>query len=162
MVELLKDYDIGEIISILVTFAIGLKGFIVFWDWAVDRIKKAFNQQTQKEKEKAFVEEKIKFNRQELDRLERKQKEMLGRLDYLAEKVDILVQSDKDSIKAFITKEHHYYCYEKKWIDDYSLDCIERRFGHYVKEGGNSFIEELMEEIRGLPKVAPCERKEME
>jgi hypothetical protein len=38
------------------------------------------------------------------------------------------MKSDKDSIKAFITKEHHYFCYEKGWIDDYNLDCLEKRF----------------------------------
>ena len=162
MVELLNKYSLGEMISFLVTFALGIKGFILFWDWVLDRVKKAFNQQTQKEKDKAFIEEKIKFNKQEVERLEKKQKDMIDKLKELAEKVDILVQSDKDSIKSYITKEHHFYCYEKKWIDDYSLDCIERRFAHYVKEGGNSFIEELMEELRDLPKIPIEQIKEEE
>ena len=70
----------------------------------------------------------------------------------LSKKVDILIQSDKDDIKAFITREHHYFCYQKGWIDDNSLDCIEKRYTHYQKEGGNSFIETLMEQIRELPK----------
>ena len=44
------------------------------------------------------------------------------------------MNSDKDAIKAFITREHHYFCYQKKWIDDYSLDCIEKRYEHYKEE----------------------------
>ena len=66
--------------------------------------------------------------------------------------IETLIESDKDDIKAYITKEHHYFVYQKGWIDDYSLDCIERRYDHYVAEGGNSFIKGLMEEIRNLPK----------
>ena len=73
-------------------------------------------------------------------------------IDTLTEKVNILIDSDKDAIKAYITQQHHYFTYQKGWIDDYSLDCIERRYDHYQDEGGNSFISSLMEEIRNLPK----------
>ena len=72
-------------------------------------------------------------------------------------KINILIDSDKDDIKSFITKEHHFYCYEKHWIDDYSLDCIERRYKHYQEENGNSFVADLMKEIRQLPKQEPIE-----
>jgi hypothetical protein len=65
------------------------------------------------------------------------------------------VDSDKDDIKAFITDKHHYFCYERKWIDDYSMDCIERRYSHYKDEGGNSFIATLMDELKALPKQSP-------
>ena len=46
------------------------------------------------------------------------------------------------------------FCYEKRQIDDYSLDCLEKRYTHYVEEGGNSFIHDLMEDIRALPKTS--------
>ena len=52
----------------------------------------------------------------------------------------MLIESDKDSIRSYITKEHHYFYGEQQWIDNFSLDCIERRFKHYEDEGGNSFI----------------------
>ena len=69
--------------------------------------------------------------------------------------VVVFIESDKDDIKSWITEKHHFYCYERKWIDDYSMDCIEKRYGHYKDEGGNSFIEELMNELRSLPKTPP-------
>ena len=64
----------------------------------------------------------------------------------------MLIDSDKDAIKAFITQRHHHYVYEKGWIDDYSLDCIERRYVHYNDQGGNSFIGNLMSELREIPR----------
>jgi hypothetical protein len=70
----------------------------------------------------------------------------------LSAKIDMLIDSDKDDIKSYITREHHYFCYQKGWIDDFSLDCCERRYQHYSDEGGNSFIENFMEELRALPK----------
>ena len=73
-------------------------------------------------------------------------------LEKMQKQIDLLIESDKDDIKAYITKEHHYFCYEKGWIDDYSLDCIEKRYGHYVEEKGNSFVKSLMIELRSLPK----------
>lgn len=67
----------------------------------------------------------------------------------------MLIDSDKDDIKSYITREHHYFCYQIGWIDDFSLDCLEKRYRHYADEGGNSFIEGFMDELRALPKQAP-------
>jgi hypothetical protein len=41
------------------------------------------------------------------------------------------------------------------WIDDYSMECCERRYQHYKDEGGNSFIKGFMEDLRALPKKPP-------
>lgn len=65
--------------------------------------------------------------------------------------IQILLDSDKDDIRAWITQEHHYYMTVGS-IDDYTLDCLERRFKHYQEEGGNSYVEGLMKDLRGLRK----------
>lgn len=155
MTELLNTYSLGEVVSFVVTLALATKGLVTFWDWAIDRIKRSFNKQNQKEKELQILEEKIERNVQKIEEVSDKQEESKETLNKLINSVDILIQSDKDSIKSYITKEHHYYCYRQKWIDDYTLDCIEKRYGHYKKEGGNSFIEDLMKELRELPKQPP-------
>ena len=155
MAELFNTYSVGEIISFVVTFALATKGLVTFWDWSVDRIKRAFNKQTQKEKERQILEEKIEHNEQKIMEVSEKQQENKEALDKITKSVDMLIQSDKDAIKSYITKEHHYYCYKQKWIDDYTLDCIEKRYVHYKDEGGNSFIGDLMEELRDLPKQPP-------
>ena len=73
-------------------------------------------------------------------------------LTKLIEKIDQLTGSDKDAIKSYITEKHHFFVYKQGWIDDYSLDCLERRFEHYKEEGGNSFIEQEMNDLRSLPR----------
>ena len=157
MTDLFNEYTLGEIVSFIVTFAVSTKAFVTFWDWGVERLKKVFNKQTQKDKERQALEEKIERNEQKITEVSKKQEETKDSIDKITKSVDLLIQSDKDSIKSYITKEHHYYCYKQKWIDDYTLDCIEKRYGHYTEEGGNSFIKDLMEELRDLPKQPPQE-----
>ena len=73
----------------------------------------------------------------------------------IATQINALIDSDKDDIKSFIVKEHHHFCYNQGWIDDYSMDGIEKRFKHYQDEGGNSYIEELMRDLRQLEHRPP-------
>lgn len=146
MVELLSIYSISEILAIIITLALAIKGVVSFWDWAKERLQKMFNKETQQEK-----------SQQKIEALTESQQQLVEAVKKLTEKVDMLIDSDKDDIKAYITDKHHYYVYTQKWIDDYTLDCIARRFKHYQDEGGNSFIETLMKELKALPKQPPRE-----
>ena len=76
------------------------------------------------------------------------------KLENITGSINLLIKSDRDDIKSYITEKYHHFI-EQGWIDDYNLDCIEKRYSHYKKEGGNSFIEDLMGEIRKLPKRPP-------
>ena len=115
MTELLKDYTFGEIISFVVTFAIATKGFVTFLGLGrLTALKKVINKQSQKEKDKEAVEEKIERNAQQIADVAKKQEETKQDINTLTQNINLLIQSDKDSIKAYITKEHHYYCYKQK------------------------------------------------
>lgn len=153
MIELLATYSLTEILTFIITFALAIKGFVTFWDWAIDRIRKIFKKETQKDKEKQLLEEKLLRGDIKMKELTQQQEKTKQQLESINNKIDLLILSDRDDIKSYITREHHFFVYNKKWIDDYSLDCIERRFKHYQEEGGNSFVEDLMNEIRELPKL---------
>lgn len=133
--ELLKNFSLSEIIIFVVLLLSSVKGIITFFDWLITKGTQIFVKRYQKPKE-----------------LENNVQEMTKAINELTKKVNMLIESDKDDIKAFITRQHHYFVYQKGWIDDYSLDCIEKRYNHYQDEGGNSFIGSLMQEIRDLPK----------
>lgn len=141
MKELFDAYSIESIIIIFVGVLIALKNGIEFLEWGFDRSK---NRVHFFDKYKTFEEEL------------KKQKEHDDKVDKLLEKlvtqIQQLTNSDKDAIKSYITEKHHFFVYKQGWIDDYSLDCLERRFEHYREEGGNSFIEQEMNELRSLPK----------
>ena len=77
----------------------------------------------------------------------------------MSKAINILIASDKDDIKAWITQQHHYFCYELGYIDDYNLQCIEARYVHYKEEDGNTFIDGFMKDIRNLPVVSVLDKK---
>lgn len=149
MKDLIGAYSVEEILLFIVTFALAIKGFVSFWDWGYARLKQVFNKETEQEQEIGSIQHRFDEHLKNYEIMQNAQNETLK---ILTRKINLLIDSDKDSIKSFITERHHYFCYEQKWIDDYSLDCIEKRYKHYEDEGGNSFIHDLMEELRKLPK----------
>lgn len=155
MLDLLQHYSISEIFLFIILLALAFKGVVTFFEWLQEHIKKAFNIKFRKISEKERVNKKIEDGEIFMNELREHQKINDETLKSLSKKIDVLVQSDKDDIKAYITKEHHKFCYDKGWIDDFSLDCLEKRFKHYADEGGNSFICGFMEELRALPKRPP-------
>ena len=154
MEELLAQYSLSQILIFLFILGAALKTTITMIDWFWERISKVFKkQQAETERQESFTEHIQKSEKQirELYELHNKTEE---NLDRILNSIQLLINSDKDDIKAWITEKHHYYCYERRHIDDYSLDCIEKRYTHYRNEGGNSFVEDLMRDIRRLPKTS--------
>ena len=70
-------------------------------------------------------------------------------LKELSEKIDLLLDSDKESIKGFITSEYHYWM-KLGYIDIYSLKVIDERFEKYRKEKGNTFVADMVSELHKL------------
>ena len=137
MIELLTAYSIEQILIFIVLSALAIKGVISFLDWAHARIQMKFSN-----------DHDLTTNISKIDSLENK-------INDIASQVSLLIRSDRDSIKMAITKDYHYFCEQQKWIDDYSLECLERRYKNYQEEGGNSFIHNMMEEIRNLRRTPP-------
>ena len=145
MADLLSHYSLTEILIILAGVAVAIKSAISFMDWAWGRLKSHFDIQDSKEKTITDFKEVQERHEEELKAIREQQNEIKACLDRL-------VQSDKDQLKTDITKQYHYFSQLGK-IDDFSLDCLEHEFDHYLTFGGNSFIESLMEQIRSLPKT---------
>ena len=141
LIQLLKQFDITTFLTFIIVLALAAKGVIIFFDWVKERLMKMFNKQTKKQRQK-----------EQLQQQEKSIKELKNNMESIQSKMNLLIESDKDDIKAWITEKHHFYCYQQKYIDDYTLDCLEKRFSHYEVEGGNSFVHNLMEELRALPK----------
>ena len=156
MAELITNYSWSEIILFVIAFAAAIKGVVTFWDWGKDRLRKVYYKEDKIEEIKSLIVE----NTKQMNEFSNIQAQTIDEIQHLKENITNLTASDKDDIKAWITEKHHHFCYDIKYIDDYSLDCIEKRYAHYVDEGGNSFISTLMEEIRNLPKVSDVESKQ--
>lgn len=141
MKALLDSFSVSQILLFIFLLAIAVKEIFELIDWFKNRGKKHY--------------EKIEHQENEIEELHNSINSLTNSINLLKENVDLLIASDKDDIKAYITKEYHYFVEQKGWIDKFSLDCITKRYEHYKEEGGNSFIEELMKEISNLPKQPP-------
>ena len=150
--QLLSTFSFGEIILFIVLIAVAFKEIFNFLDWVSEKVKKRDN------KHQIAVSRDQRID-QQLVEVQSELKHITETVDKTNVEVNILKESDKDDIKAFITREHHYFCYTKGWIDDFSMDCIEKRYGHYVQENGNSYVADLMQDLRALPKQNPNTEK---
>ena len=59
----------------------------------------------------------------------------------------------QENTRSYLIDAHHKFCYDIKAIDDLSLQAMERRYLYYKTAGGNSFVDNLMDEVRNLPKI---------
>lgn len=160
---LFTKYSVSEIVLFIIILAIAIKELVNFIDWVKNRIKQVYD----KDYETNDKEKKLEDRVNELEKFYDEKKivdDTFLKIDKtfqsINKRIDILIESDKEDIKSYITRQHHYFVYEVKWIDDYSLDCIERRFNVYESENGNSFIKGLISEIRALPKQPPYNYKD--
>ena len=141
LIQLFSQFNLGQILIIIVLLGLSAKGVITFFDWIKARLYKLSNKQLKSKK----ANEQIKNQEETINNLKKD-------VEKIQKSIDTLIESDKENIKAWITEKHHYYCYEKKYIDDYTLDCLEKRFTRYEAEGGNSFVHNLMDDLRDLPR----------
>ena len=125
--------------------AVAIQSVIAFIDWTKERLFKFLH------KEEA-VENLAESSQMQINSIISTQAEMKESLEEINKSIHLLIQSDRDDIKAFITMQYHTFVEDKGWIDDFSLECLEKRYGHYVEEGGNSFIATMMTKLRDLPR----------
>lgn len=178
MLELLTTYQISDILIFIVILALAAKEFISFIDWIKKKVD-SFKQEEildQKEQDKidsydaklkansdkilslenrmSGLEQRIEKAEKEFQTFLKQQSEINDNLSALVKKVNILLESDKEDIKAYVTEKHHFYIH-RGWIDDFTLECIEKRFQCYKEEDGNSFVENLVNDLRKLPRQPP-------
>lgn len=158
MVELLTQFTLTEVLIAVTLFAIAVKGIVSFYDWVVEKFLKIYK--TKKRPEELHNESllKIEAHQREYEELKERQTELAlrqdkleGHLNNFEQKIDLLIESDKDDIKSYITEKYDLFVKGIGSIDKYNLDCVERRYEHYKEENGNSFVADLVAEIRRLP-----------
>ena len=151
LVELIQTYPIQTLIIGFIIGAIGLREITVLIDWFKKRfVKTSVDNALEDNKQ----EQRLQRDESMISALMLKNEEQDTHIKDLDKKIQLLLDSDKAAIKAWITRYHHKLI-EQGWVDDYSLDSIESRYEYYLEEHGNSFVGDLMEEIRALPHYPP-------
>lgn len=96
----------------------------------------------------------------QVDRVRDREQEFTRALEQLAtqntelmkinEKIDQLLVSNEDSIKSWIVTLYKQRKKDPSGLDSMQMDLLERRFAHYKKLGGNSYVDNLMQELREI------------
>lgn len=150
MDKLFQEFSITQIFTFIILLAAAIKGLITFFDWAKEKMR----EKVHKDEKPETIEQKLDVieatHCKHIEDLKAKDVELQENLFNLAEKMDLLIDSDKDHIKCWITEQYHKFT-EQGWIDSYTLDCLEQAYKHYQQEDGNSFITSLMESLRKIP-----------
>ena len=94
--------------------------------------------------------DKVREQEETLEQVVKNMQQQQKQLQSITDKIDELLASDKDSIKSWIVMLYKQYKKDPFGLDSMQMDLLERRFSHYKQEGGNSYIDNLMQELREI------------
>ena len=94
--------------------------------------------------------DKVREQEETLEKVIKNMQQQQKQLQSITDKIDELLASDKDSIKSWIVMLYKQYKKDPFGLDSMQMDLLERRFSHYKQEGGNSYIDNLMQELREI------------
>lgn len=150
--ELLEQYTIPQIIAFIIGLVAMIKGAWDTIEYFKDKYRRKFNKDYDVKIKETKLENFYNKTQQRHEEVMAKIDKVSDSVDTLSKRIDKLTESDMHDIKQFIVKEYHYFTEQKGQIDDYSLDTILLRYADYKNEGGNSYIETLIDELKKLPK----------
>ena len=100
---------------------------------------------------------KADYYKQSGERLDRLEEDMAS----IKESISLLRKSDICSFRNQLVKDYEHYK-ERGYISTHSLASLEDQYEIYKEEGGNSFAEQVMNDIRALAKEPKSNQKEGE
>lgn len=117
--------------------------------------KEKIDAEVHKKEEENELNQTLKDIQSSLSQMHNKIDEQDKRFDSMEKRLNDLTESDKNDIKSWITEQYQKFYVNQGWIDAYSADTIDHRYADYKKEGGNSFIDTLIERLHSLPMCPP-------
>ena len=123
MEELLTRYGVTDVFIFCTVLAAAVKGLITFWDWLWGRIKQVTDRDYAEESERKALERKVgslEAFYAEREKVDSKFAEVDATFEAINKRIDTLIRSDREQIKAYITGKYHEFM-DKGFVDDYSM-----------------------------------------
>lgn len=160
MLNLLSSYSATTIVIIIFMVLVALKELIELLKYFYNILKKYFGKEEEKKNDDKILEQ-LNELKKDFDEHKKEHQEIKNDIQEIKEElvdnknsIKRLVTSDRNDIKSWLVEKHHFFT-NQGWIDDFSMDTVNRRFSDYVEEGGNSYAESLVNAIRDLPSQPP-------
>lgn len=135
MLNLFNQYSLEEIIIFVILLLFALKELFQLKDFFSGRMQLAVEKQ------------------QIMDKYDKVIQEVITKIDNIEDRLKLLTESDKDDIKSWLIERRDFYRQNPDIpVSTYMMDTIEKRYCIYKQEGGNSFVDEIMTELRDRAK----------
>lgn len=145
--------SIQEIIILIIALILAIKvvGTAIEWIWG--KIKTKFDIENEQQTWENKVSEQLENLDSKIDNLELQNKQTHDEQNKINTTLALVQERLQENTRSYLIDAHHKFCYQIKAIDDMNLQSIERRYLYYKTAGGNSFVDNLMDEIRALPRM---------
>lgn len=161
MLELFSAITVTELIVIIIMILLAAKELVTVLEFFWKKLRGLFDKEYKTKDEKKEILEKLEKISNDVSEIQKEHKRIADKVDEIQREyqktfeqqqmaLNSLIASDVEDIKSDIVKQYHHFT-SKQWIDDFSMDAIERRFARYEEEGGNSYVHTLVEKLRQLP-----------
>lgn len=152
--SLFATYSIEAVIIFVIMILLSVKFTWELVEWFRDKIKYGFTKQQETEEMTEDFKAEFKKLNDRLDTVEERFNKIDKSNENTNRRLSFIEERQQENTKSFLIDAHHKFCYQIKAIDDINLQSIERTYMYYKAAGGNSFIDQLMQEIRALPRTS--------
>jgi len=118
--------------------------------WKASR-KKKIDEEVQKAEKEINLEKTLTDINSTLIKMQATIESQATQIESLNKKVSDLTISDMHDIKSWIVEQYHKFYVQQGWIDAFSADTLDHRYEDYKLEGGNSYVDALMQQMHTLP-----------
>lgn len=160
MADLFATFSLDTVIIVL---CLALPALIKGITWICKTIKAAAarrrelrNEGAQELMEEQEIEERFEAGEDRITDLEEEEAKLTQILQNQQKQIDLLIRSDELDIKAWLKQQHEHWMHIGA-IDSESLSLVIDRYEIYAEEGGNSWAERLVNDIKSLPIVTAIE-----
>lgn len=160
--SLFSQYSIETLILLIVGVALGVKLIGELWEYFYNKIRLYFNYKNQKDQAHDEIINGIAKIEARTEELQETVEALTERIHTLQKQSELTTKRLQENSRSYIIDKHHYFCYQVKAIDDLNLQSLERRYLYYKTEGGDTFVDGLIDEVRALPRISLHDRKILE
>ena len=111
---------------------------------------KRVNKEVKEVQQELNIQEEFQKLHKRFDEVQDELKAVQARLTIAEQQLKDLTVSDMHDIKSWIVEQYHKFYIHQGWIDAFSAETIDRRYSDYKKEGGNSYIGNLVDQLHTL------------
>ena len=150
---LFTQYSFQELVLLVIVILFVLKALNEVIAFFYDKIKNHFGIQNNKEQWEQNVSDSLNEIKDEIQTLRDQNIKTHRHQQEIDQSIALVQERLQENTRSYLIDAHHKFCYDIRAIDDLSLQAMERRYLYYKTAGGNSFVDNLMDEVRNLPKI---------